>query len=127
MTSAEMVEDLECLIRLEKMTDEDIDFSDIPEITDFSHFRPARDFLRKTAQWNHDHRPEIIRHLRKQAEEEEREAEAEREGLREEGRLEAERRAAANLLRLGKLTLTEIAEGVGLPLTEVQELARRTA
>ena len=37
-------EDLECLEELEKMTDDDIDFSDIPEITDeeWKKFKPAR-------------------------------------------------------------------------------------
>ena len=38
-------EDLECLAELEKMTDEDIDFSDIPEITEEewrTRFKPAR-------------------------------------------------------------------------------------
>ena len=37
-------EDLECLKELEKMTDEDIDYSDIPAITDeeLKRFKPAR-------------------------------------------------------------------------------------
>ena len=41
-------EDLKCLAELEKMKDEDIDFSDIPEITEEefrTKFKPAR--LRK--------------------------------------------------------------------------------
>lgn len=40
--------ELECLAELEKMTDDDIDFSDIPEITHeewVTRFKPAR--LRK--------------------------------------------------------------------------------
>ena len=37
-------EDYECLAELEKMTDKDIDLSDIPEITDeeWKKFKPAR-------------------------------------------------------------------------------------
>ena len=38
-------EDLKCLAELEKMKDEDIDFSDIPEITEEefrTKFKPAR-------------------------------------------------------------------------------------
>ena len=37
-------EDFECLAELEKMTDKDIDLSDIPEITDeeWKKFKPAR-------------------------------------------------------------------------------------
>ena len=36
--------ELECLAELEKMTDDDIDFSDIPEITDeeWKKFKPVR-------------------------------------------------------------------------------------
>ena len=35
--------------RLQDMTDEDIDYSDIPELTDeeLERFRPARDYLKK--------------------------------------------------------------------------------
>ena len=37
-------EDIECLAELEKMTDEDIDYSDIPKMTkdELSKFKPAR-------------------------------------------------------------------------------------
>ncbi|MBQ6975813.1 MAG: hypothetical protein IJS81_01305 [Selenomonadaceae bacterium] len=37
-------EDFECLAELEKMTDEDIDYSDIPKMTkeELSRFKPAR-------------------------------------------------------------------------------------
>ena len=40
-------EDLECLAELEKMTDDEIDYSDIPKITEeeLKKFKPAR--LRK--------------------------------------------------------------------------------
>jgi uncharacterized protein (DUF4415 family) len=33
------------LAALEKMPDEEIDFSDIPKITDFSQFRPAKEAM----------------------------------------------------------------------------------
>ena len=36
-------EDEECLRRLEAMTDEDIDFSDIPEVTDWTGWVRVRD------------------------------------------------------------------------------------
>ena len=36
-------EDEECLRRLEAMTDKDIDFSDIPEVTDWTGWVRARD------------------------------------------------------------------------------------
>ena len=127
MTTTEMIEDLECEMRLETMTDDDIDFSDIPEITDFSNFRPAKDFLRGIAEANYKNRDKILQNLRKQAAEEERQAQAEKERLRAEGRFDAARQAALNLLKLDKLTPAEIAECLELPLSEVQELARKTA
>ena len=127
MTTAEMIEDLECEIRLEQMTDEDIDYSDIPEITDFSNFRPAREHFQRVAQWNRDHREEILQSLKAQAAAEE-EARLEAERLfKEELRLEHARETALNLLRLDKLTASEIAGSVGLPLSEVQDLARKPA
>lgn len=127
MTTAEMIEDLECAIRLEKMTDDDIDYSDIPEITDFSNCRPAKEHFRRVAQWNHDHREQILESLRaKVAAEEEARLESERL-FKEELRLEHARETALNLLRLDKLTASEIAESVGLPLDEVQDLARKPA
>lgn len=42
----------ELLQRLEAMTDDEIDCSDIPEVTDFSNFRPAREHLRRIAEHN---------------------------------------------------------------------------
>ena len=40
--------------RLQDMTDEDIDYSDIPELTDeeLERFRPARDYLKDIARRN---------------------------------------------------------------------------
>ena len=46
-----------------------------------------------------------------------------RKGLRE-GQLATAKKAASNLLRIGKLTFAEIAESVGLPLSEVQNIAQ---
>lgn len=43
---------------------------------------------------------------------------------RMEGQLEKAKQAALNLLRIGKLTLAEIAESVGLPMAEIQKIAR---
>ena len=43
---------------------------------------------------------------------------------RAEGQLERAKQAAVNLLRMGKLTLEEIAESVGLSTAEVQKVAR---
>ena len=43
---------------------------------------------------------------------------------RKEGKLENAKQAAMNLLRIGKLTLAEIAESVGLPMAEVQKIAQ---
>ena len=43
---------------------------------------------------------------------------------RVEGQLEKAKQAALNLLRIGKLTLAEIAESVGLSMTEIQKIAR---
>ena len=127
MTTAEMIEDLECRIRLEAMTDDDIDCSDIPEITDFSNFRPAREHLRRVAQWNHDHREQILESLKaRAAAEEEARRESERQA-KEELRLAYARETALNLLRLDNLTASEIAGSVGLPLSEVQDLARKPA
>lgn len=125
--NAKALERLECLMDLEKMTDDDIDCSDIPEITDFSNFRPARELFRQTAQWNYEHRAQIVEALRaKVAAEEEARLEAERQA-KEELRLEHARETALNLLRLDKLTASEIAGSVGLPLSEVQDLARKPA
>ena len=45
-----------------------------------------------------------------------------REGRRE-GQIERAKHAAGNLLKTGKLTLTEIAESVGLSVAEVQKIA----
>ena len=42
----------ELLKRLEAMTDDEIDCSDIPEVTDFSNFRPAREHMRRIAEFN---------------------------------------------------------------------------
>ncbi len=42
----------ELLKRLEAMTDDDIDCSDIPEVTDYSRFRPAREHMRRVAEFN---------------------------------------------------------------------------
>lgn len=130
MTDRELLEELERQEALEKMTDEDIDFSDIPKITDFSNFRPARAYLQRVAQWNRDHRPQAIQKLREKIAAEEQKGPAAGsmiEELREEERADHARHTAANLLSLGKLTWAEIAESVGLPIGEVQELARRTA
>ena len=55
----------ELLRQLEAMTDDDIDCSDIPEVTDFSNFRPAREHMRRIAEFN----------LRAEQEKEAREAE----------------------------------------------------
>ena len=43
---------------------------------------------------------------------------------RMEGQLEKAKQTALNLLRIGKLTLAEIAESVGLPMAEIQKIAR---
>ena len=43
---------------------------------------------------------------------------------RMEGQLEKAKQAALNLLRIGKLTLAEIAESVGLPMAEIQKIAQ---
>ena len=43
---------------------------------------------------------------------------------RMEGQLEKAKQAALNHLRIGKLTLAEIAESVGLPMAEIQKIAR---
>ena len=40
------------LIALMEMKDEDIDFSDIPEITDFSRFKPAKPYFDKIREHN---------------------------------------------------------------------------
>lgn len=56
----------ELLRRLEAMTDDDIDFSDIPEVTDFSNWRPARDHLRAIAEANYRWRQEKTRQLNEQ-------------------------------------------------------------
>ena len=56
----------ECLVRLAAMTDDDIDYSDIPEVTDFSNWRPAKEHLRRVAQWNYDPRAQIARSLEAQ-------------------------------------------------------------
>ena len=53
----------ELLRRLEAMTDDDIDYSDIPEVTDFSKWRPAREHLRDIAASNYRHRTEITQRL----------------------------------------------------------------
>ncbi|MBQ9527462.1 MAG: hypothetical protein IJR68_07605, partial [Fretibacterium sp.] len=53
--------------------------------------------------------------------------EGRKEGRKEgrmEGQLEKAKQAALNLLRIGKLTLAEIAESVGLPMAEIQKIAR---
>lgn len=42
----------ETFIRLRDVRDEDIDFSDIPPITDFSRFRPAKPYLDKIREHN---------------------------------------------------------------------------
>lgn len=56
----------ELLRRLEAMTDEDIDFSDIPEVTDFTNWRLARDHLRAIAEANYRWRQEKTRQLNAQ-------------------------------------------------------------
>lgn len=53
----------ELLRRLEAMTDDDIDCSDIPEVTDFSNWRPAREHLRRIATENYRRRTEITRQM----------------------------------------------------------------
>ena len=60
------IDRFELLRRLEAMTDEDIDFSDIPEVTDFSNWRPARDHLRAIAEANYRWRQEKTRQLNEQ-------------------------------------------------------------
>lgn len=40
------------LAALRAVQDEDIDFSDIPEVTDFSHWKPVGDRFRKAAERN---------------------------------------------------------------------------
>ena len=47
-----------------------------------------------------------------------------REEGRMEGKLENAKQAALNLLRIGKLTLAEIAESVGLSMAEIQKIAQ---
>ena len=42
----------ESIIALMSMKDEDIDFSDIPEVTDFSRFRPAKPHFDKMREHN---------------------------------------------------------------------------
>ena len=42
----------ESLIRLRHMRDEDIDFSDIPEVTDFTGWQRAKPFLDKIREHN---------------------------------------------------------------------------
>ena len=56
----------ELLRRLEAMTDDDIDYSDIPEVTDFSKWRSAREHLRDIAASNYRHRTEITQRLNDQ-------------------------------------------------------------
>ena len=53
----------ELLRRLEAMTDDDIDCSDIPEVTDFSNWRPAREHIRRIAAANYQRRREITRQI----------------------------------------------------------------
>ena len=53
----------ELLRRLEAMTGDDIDCSDIPEVTDFSNWRPAREHIRRIAAANYQRRKEITRQL----------------------------------------------------------------
>lgn len=60
------VDRFELLRRLEAMTDDDIDFSDIPEVTDFSNWRPARDHFRAIAEANYRWRQEKTRQLNEQ-------------------------------------------------------------
>lgn len=48
------------LIRLIEMKDEDIDYSDIPEITDFSRFKPAKPHFDKIREHNR-----YVREMRK--------------------------------------------------------------
>ena len=40
------------IIALMNMTDDDIDFSDIPRVTNFSTWRPAKDYLKSIAKHN---------------------------------------------------------------------------
>ena len=56
----------ELLRRLEAKKDEDIDLSDIPEVTDFSNWRPARDHFRAIAEANYRWRQEKTRQLNEQ-------------------------------------------------------------
>ena len=53
----------ELLRRLEAMTDDDIDYSDIPEVTDFSNWRPAGEHIRRIAAANYQRRKEITRQI----------------------------------------------------------------
>ncbi|MBQ9565307.1 MAG: hypothetical protein IJU98_06940 [Synergistaceae bacterium] len=53
----------ELLLRLEAMTDDDIDCSDIPEVTDFSNWRPAREHIKRIATANYQRRREITRQI----------------------------------------------------------------
>ena len=56
----------ELLRRLEAKTDDEIDYSDIPEVTDFTNWRPARDHLRAIAEANYRWRQEKTRQLNEQ-------------------------------------------------------------
>mgnify|MGYP000869576631 CR=1 FL=1 len=40
------------IIAMMDMTDDDIDFSDIPQVTDFSTWIPAEDYLKRIAEHN---------------------------------------------------------------------------
>ncbi|MBQ9528568.1 MAG: hypothetical protein IJR68_13280 [Fretibacterium sp.] len=53
----------ELLRRLEAMTDDDIDCSDIPEVTDFSNWRPAKEHFKRIAAENYRRRAEITRQI----------------------------------------------------------------
>ena len=51
-TPEERAEMKQRLIRLRHMRDEDIDFSDIPEVTDFTGWKRAKPFLDKIREHN---------------------------------------------------------------------------
>lgn len=51
-TPEEREEMKESLIRLRNMRDEDIDFSDIPEVTDFTGWKKAKPYLDKIREHN---------------------------------------------------------------------------
>lgn len=55
----------ELLRRLEAMTDDEIDCSDIPEITDFSNFRPLRELLEREFLEKYDWDAEQMRYFKK--------------------------------------------------------------